>query len=138
MKTRIFAWLVTTNIILTWDNGQKREWQGQNRCTLCNNEEESVNHLFVTCSFAVQVWIEVFQWLNCPASWNLGSLELSMKRWVTNPMLKYFQEIPCYVMWGIWLHRNQTSFKDNSRIPSLVAHKIRVAFEELKRSSLPK
>jgi hypothetical protein len=110
LKTRLFLWLALANRILTWDNGQRRGWSGPNKCTLCKVEEESVSHLFVSCSFASQVWREVMMNLNCPGQWIFYSLELCLWNWLRNPFLKQFKELPCYVIWGIWLHRNQVLF----------------------------
>ena len=69
LKTRIFVWLVLANKLLTWDNEQKRSWVGPGRCILCK-KEESIYHLFVTCSYARDIWKEIIQGLVVGASWN--------------------------------------------------------------------
>ena len=58
LKTKTFLWLALSNKILTWDNGQKRNWHGPPRCILCKNNEETVDHLFVHSSYSRDVWIE--------------------------------------------------------------------------------
>jgi hypothetical protein len=71
LKNRMFLWLDLANIIITWGNGQRMGWSGPNICTICNVEEESMSHFFVSCSFASQVWREVMMNLNCPRQWIL-------------------------------------------------------------------
>jgi hypothetical protein len=57
---------------------------------------------------------------------------------VIYPRIKFFIDLPSYVSWEIWLRRNQTLFKDKSGSPKFVAYKIKVAFKEIKRDSVPK
>jgi hypothetical protein len=47
LKTRIFLWITLSNKILTWDDSQKRNWNGPGRCVLCKEDSETDDHLFV-------------------------------------------------------------------------------------------
>ena len=60
LKLICFIWLCLENRINTWDNLIRRGWVGPNRCCLCRNEEESVNHLLCSCPFAKDVWKQAF------------------------------------------------------------------------------
>jgi hypothetical protein len=64
LKINIFLWMALANKILTWDNGQKRGWNGLGWCCLCKSENELVDHLFVHCSFTKEVWKEMFKSFN--------------------------------------------------------------------------
>jgi hypothetical protein len=44
------------NKILTGDNLEKRNIAGPHRCTLCNNNSKTSQHLFMGCTFAKEVW----------------------------------------------------------------------------------
>jgi hypothetical protein len=55
LKIKIFMWLMQLNAILTRDNLTKRNWQGDKRCSFCNNDE-SVIHLFFECALARYIW----------------------------------------------------------------------------------
>ena len=46
-KTRIFMWCVLENKAPTWDNLQKRCFQGLGWCDLCKADGESIIHLFL-------------------------------------------------------------------------------------------
>jgi len=48
--------MVIRGVLLTWDNLMKRNWEGLNVCVLCTDNGESIDHLFTTCPYTVQVW----------------------------------------------------------------------------------
>jgi hypothetical protein len=50
LTIKIFMWLIQLNAILTKDT-----WQGDKRCSFCN-QDESVKHLFFECFLAKYVW----------------------------------------------------------------------------------
>ena len=52
-------WLAIMNKVLTWEVVQRRAKQGSRICLLCREDEETTNHLFIKCSCAKQVWLEV-------------------------------------------------------------------------------
>ena len=54
-KLKCFTWMVVNRKINTWDNLYKRSWFGPNRCSLCKNEAEIVDYIFVGCSFVKKV-----------------------------------------------------------------------------------
>ena len=54
-KINIFWWTTIHGKILTIDNLWKRGFQIHNRCYMCNREEESINYLFLHCSFTSKV-----------------------------------------------------------------------------------
>lgn len=41
-----FLWLISREVILTWNNLQKRGWIGPWICTLCSKAEENIDHIF--------------------------------------------------------------------------------------------
>jgi hypothetical protein len=127
-KNNIFVWLVLANKVLTWDNLQRRGWQGPNRCPLCEQDLESINHLFVTFPITKLVWQEVLSSLNCCGSWNEASYDRCLWSWLHDYHLKAFKEIPTLITWGLWLHRNQALFEGIKQSSTMVVHKIRMDF----------
>ncbi|XP_078175205.1 uncharacterized protein LOC144568710 [Carex rostrata] len=69
-KIRIFMWLVSHNTILTKDNLAIKGWVGDPKCQFCLHNE-SIDHLFITCTLAQQIWF----WL--------GKTQLIMQSWTT-------------------------------------------------------
>ena len=64
LKLKCFLWLCLENKILTWDNLLKRGFTGPGLCLLCKENEETISHLFIHCSFYKSVWVEVCKYLN--------------------------------------------------------------------------
>lgn len=68
LKVKCFFWLDLENKFLTQDNLQKQGGYGANICILCFSDAEIVNHLFVECSFTLQIWETINGSLNCSNS----------------------------------------------------------------------
>ena len=51
---------MTKGRILTLDNLRKRKNWGFNRCCICKNDWELVDHLLIHCPFASDLWSFVF------------------------------------------------------------------------------
>ncbi|KAG2720367.1 hypothetical protein I3760_02G032600 [Carya illinoinensis] len=59
-KVAFFGWLVSLEKVLTTDNLRKRGFYVMDWCTMCKNDGESVNHLFLHCEMATTLWNELF------------------------------------------------------------------------------
>ena len=55
-KVNIFLWILLQNKILTLDNLQKRGINVVNRCSLCKEDYEDRDHLFLNCTYSQKVW----------------------------------------------------------------------------------
>jgi hypothetical protein len=42
--------------ILTGENLRRRGWEGPHRCPLCLQEEETTDHLLLSCVYSKEVW----------------------------------------------------------------------------------
>jgi hypothetical protein len=56
LKLNFFTWLVAENKVLSWDNLQRRGFEGPRYCSLCKKDSETMFHLFVGCPFACAFW----------------------------------------------------------------------------------
>jgi hypothetical protein len=54
-KINFFMWLMENGALLTKDNLIRRKWIGSPDCYLCECNE-SIGHLFFTCSIAKVIW----------------------------------------------------------------------------------
>jgi hypothetical protein len=63
-KCRYFVWLVANNKCWKAVRLAKREMDHLEKCPLCDQEEESIDHLLLSCVFARQFWFSLFQQLN--------------------------------------------------------------------------
>ena len=108
LKLICFIWLCLENRINTWDNLIKRGWVGPNRCCLCRNEEESVNHLFSAFSFTGNIINCLCGTLHRTMDWNettfVGNLDLCFSS------EKEFLHLPLFISWYLWLTTNSVIF----------------------------
>ena len=120
-KTRLFLWCVLENKVPTWDNLQKRGFQGSGSCVLC--KAESVIHLFLTCPYCVQVWKECVKLLGLglECRWEGDSILLAWENWKKMESLEIMAALPFLVTWGIWLARNNLIFNGKACTPSITA-----------------
>lgn len=58
-KTKLLMWHALMGKVLTWIQLLKRGKHGPEICLLCRSGEETNNHLFLHCSYFVQVWVEL-------------------------------------------------------------------------------
>ena len=86
------------------------------RCPLCDQEEETVQHLLTTCVFARQFWFSILQPLNlsclvprCAAGSFADWWRKSWKR-VQKQLRKGFNSLVILGAWTIWKHRNACVF----------------------------
>jgi hypothetical protein len=61
-KHRFFAWLLVQRKILTADKLLARNWPCNPMCPLCDQENETTDHLCLHCIFAQEVWVLVAEW----------------------------------------------------------------------------
>eukprot|EP00253_Pinus_taeda_P035564 PITA_35564 len=58
-KARLFLWCMLKGKIPTWDRLQARYLIGPGRCPLCKLDEESIRHLFTSCTVSLKIWDEL-------------------------------------------------------------------------------
>jgi len=120
-KSKLFMWCVLENKAPTWDNLQKRSFQGPGWCILCKRAQESVEHLFLTCPFSVEVWKECSVLVGFQCQWSGASLGAVWEAWWRRTTVMKHKYLPLLVIWGIWLARNQAIFKDKPSLPEITA-----------------
>jgi hypothetical protein len=107
----------------------KRGYMGPFRCSLCNQNHESTDHLFLNCNFTKQVMHSVYSELTPQISWSTSSRSL-IGKWskyykgslTKNPILsRVWKASIKYVCWKIWLARNKRIFKEKLVPPPPVA-----------------
>lgn len=132
-KINIFLWILLQNNILTIDNLRKRDFYLPNRCYLCLNNEESVNHMFIHCPFVLPIWGMFFQ------MWGLNwvfpqDIQDYFKSWnypTNNPTIRNLWKFSfAHILWGIWKERNKKLFKNDINTSKVVWAKIKYNYVE--------
>lgn len=113
-----FTWKVLLNRIPTRMNLLRRHIMPSSEvanCPVCLEAEESVDHLFILCPYAVKVWTLCYCWLGL----QLTLPEICRKHLLQHefPGFNSFQNgvyrvLWMAVIWSLWIHRNHIIFRD--------------------------
>jgi len=115
-KCKTFVWLAIRNRCWTADRLQKRGLPHPDCCPLCDQEEETVQHLLTTCVFARQFWFSILQPLNLsqlvPRHTDNSFADWWKKSWkkLQKHLRKGFNSLVILGAWVIWKHRNACVF----------------------------
>jgi len=115
-KCKIFIWLAIQNRCWTADRLQKRGLPHPAHCPLCDQEDETVQHLLTSCVFARQFWFYILQLLGLtnlvPSRRSISLADWWKKSWRKIPKQhkKGFNSLITLGAWILWKHRNTCVF----------------------------
>ncbi|XP_059663367.1 uncharacterized protein LOC132309031 [Cornus florida] len=109
-RVAVLVVIILHNKNLSCFNLQRRGFSGPAIYHNCFKEEDSNDHLFCKCSYALEVWQQVlnklhisvvrFQGINQFVEWILLQVQVDCLR------SKIIKEIFCVFIWKIWMERN--------------------------------
>ncbi|CAN1274793.1 hypothetical protein LINPERPRIM_LOCUS15521, partial [Linum perenne] len=113
--------------IATVDNLQRRGFSLANKCVLCCSAHESVNHIFIQCAFASEIWKKLSSTLSI-----YGPRHSDVRDFISEwkglncvseftPALKMLMHS---TFWLIWKERNNRIFDDSASSASTTLRKI--------------
>ena len=111
LKIKIFMWFLYRREILTKDNLVKRKWNGCEKCCFCD-QKETIQHLFISCTFAKMIWRIVFMAFNIYPPSNISNLFGSWLRGVDKKEKVQIRVGVCALLWAIWNTRNDVIFNN--------------------------
>ena len=121
----------TTQQITNCRKSKKRGISGSSQCPLCRKEEETIQHLFLECSFSRKRWEAMVIPIAANINYNV-TINQFISKWKSRypHSLKNKQAIkrlrnnlPLFLCWKLWLARNGVIFKDNIPTVSKVTTK---------------
>ena len=117
-KVGFFAWEAFWGKVLTLDQLKKRGQCLANRCFLCCEEEESIDHILIQCSKARVLWELLFTLFG--VSWVLPySVRDTLSGWsgfnMGKKRRKVWKAAPSCIFWVVWKERNRIAF-DNEEL----------------------
>ena len=130
-----FVWIAALGKCLTIDNLWKKKVWILDWCYMCKCNGESVDHLFLHCPVAMNLWAMVLGWFG--VSWAmpqfvLGLLECWQGRFGRHRNGFIWLIVPHCLMWCLWRERNGRCFEDIERsIPDLKSFFFRTLFDWL-------
>lgn len=110
-KCSFTLWLALRNRLLTKDRMAGFGMNSDLRCVLCNNNAESVPHLFSSCIFSRSVMSDPNLVLTCDwSSYLLGQFTLGLRSRIKKFMAYLFLSVAVY---HIWHERNEIVHNSN-------------------------
>ena len=114
LKIRIFMWLTHKNKILTTDNLHKKGWTGPTKCQFCP-QDESIQHLFVTCTFTKKIWFYMGSCQEDSIQWNRFADIVNFAHQLPHAHRHGFLVVFSAVCWTLWKHRNELCFAEGKQ-----------------------
>ncbi|XP_074300712.1 uncharacterized protein LOC141632017 [Silene latifolia] len=139
-STRVICSMVVQHQLATVDNIKRRGFQFVNRCVLCEQQEETHNHLFFQCSYSRVVWTDILKWMEINRAGQMLSQELvttisctKSDRWKK----AWFHISLAGVLYQLWRERNARVFQHLLTSSDMLVRRIKfiVAIWMLMKSS---
>ena len=98
------------------DRLAKRGLPHPERCPLCDQAEETINHLLVSCVFSRQVWFNILQRVGLqdlspqPEDISFDDWWAGMNSGIDGQARKGLNSLIILGAWSIWNHRNRCVF----------------------------
>ena len=126
---KFFTWLALRDRCWTLDRLARRGLPHQDACPLCDQEDETINHVLVTCMFARSTWAVVCEALGKP-EWT-PMVHDSLHTWLRdkqgplNLWRKDLHTIFILTLWELWKHRNAIVFDGASPSREVLLGRVR-------------
>ncbi|XP_022003005.1 uncharacterized protein LOC110900423 [Helianthus annuus] len=119
LKCNVFMWRACLDRIPTKVALRRRNiGNGERLCGLCQEFEESVDHLFAACRIAVEVWNGIARWVHMPNIYLFSIMDV-LQAVDHSGLSKGKKEIVYGIFvltcWRIWKARNEKVFNNISR-----------------------
>ena len=115
-RCKFFIWLASLNQCWTTDRLARRGLDHPDHCPLCDQEDETIQHILTSCVFAREIWFRVLSLVGLqqltPSQDDLVFQEwwrLALTR-VLEQQQKGFNSLVILVAWWLWKHRNACVF----------------------------
>jgi hypothetical protein len=115
-KCRFFLWLVAHKKCWTTDRLEKRGLDHPERCPLCDQERETIDHLLVTCVFSRECWFLLLRQFRlhvlAPQPSNINFMEWwhEANEAIQGPFRDGLNSLTMLGAWVLWNHRNKCIF----------------------------
>jgi hypothetical protein len=122
-KCKFFLWLAIRNKCRTSDRLERRGLDHPESCLLCDQSQETIQHILCTCVFARQFWHTIVLPLGF-GNLSLSGDEISFADWwrkvckrIHKSKRKGMNSVIILGAWYLWIHRNKAVFDGEN--PSL-------------------
>ncbi|RLM54729.1 hypothetical protein C2845_PM10G10510 [Panicum miliaceum] len=129
-RVNLFFWSACRRRIWTADRRRRRGLDAHEKCLLCDQGEESADHLLVHCPLSKEVWWRTLSWANCACQFSVGEASVQ-DRWEQQEALqltkrrKGFNTLFMLTGWHIWKERNARLFEGQAAGTSVIVQRIK-------------
>jgi hypothetical protein len=115
-KCRFFLWLATHRKCWTVDKLEKRGLDHLERCPLCDQERETIDHLLVASAFYRECWFLLLRQFGLQVLAPQPSSTIFMEWWheaseaIHGPFRDGLNSVIVLGAWVLWNHRNRFIF----------------------------
>ena len=122
-------WLIVLNKLPTTDRLLQIGISATNTCPICNNSQESVEHLFFDCPYSKETWKLVMTEFPAiqSAPWSEILEKLLNPAGILAACDAVFKRRLSALAYYIWLERNYRKFENSSLAPTSLANLINAA-----------
>ncbi|PWA74341.1 RNA-directed DNA polymerase, eukaryota [Artemisia annua] len=128
-KCNVFIWQAEMSKIPTADALRRRNMVGvEATCSICNEDNESVEHLFTSCRVAMVVWSHICSWTRVQRFFAFSFrdlIEVHEHVGLRGKAKKVFHGIILLSCWAIWRARNRSKFDGKSVKPEEIISDIK-------------
>ncbi|XP_004288816.1 PREDICTED: uncharacterized protein LOC101301910 [Fragaria vesca subsp. vesca] len=122
---KFFGWLLLRGRLKTRDRLSRFGLIQDNSCVLCNEDNETMDHLFGYCNFATSVWNAAA--MTPPIDWKEGLIKVARKWFIDNHYDSNLFGKFIVTCWQIWKDRNDAVFRgktprSNATVAAAAAH----------------
>ena len=129
---RCFEWLIylgkakNGELLARWSMLQAGN---ETKCKFCGLAQESLDHLFLHCTFVWEVWVDCLSWWG--VQWVLPSNIIDFFRWWKSWRYRGIKKqiwecMPLVVIWTVWFTRNEIFFQGTNPAWSEIGELIKV------------
>jgi hypothetical protein len=118
ISVRCVLWQVMHERVWASECLQSHGLDSHGPCALCSQEVESLNHLFVGCSFSREIWFKCLHRLGL-RQFTLTTIDTLLDWWlrsrkrIAKLRRKAFDSFVFLVSWKLWLERNARVFRNS-------------------------
>jgi hypothetical protein len=128
LRVKLFLWLACRKRVWTADRRLRRRLDTHTSCLLCDQENEMVDHILVSCSWAKEVWWSSCSWAGCVCSMTVTQ---TLQEWweqlvLAQPARRRTGTSTLFVLicWHLWKERNSRVFERASATPLVLLGRI--------------
>ena len=128
-KIKIFLWKAVKGAVAVEERLRTRGIRINDGCSICPEENETINHVLFQCSLARQVW--ALSLMQSPPSGFGNSIFTNMNHVLHNcknqSILRLMRYASPWIIWTLWKNRNKSLFESDVSISNSIVQK---AFED--------